>query len=208
MPTKKSRLGLLIAAGIVVVVAGGGIAFVVMKSQHASTPATQASGTEPVASGSDKTVERGSGIQVAAASGSQVAAVATGSGSAQTQAGSAKVEPSPAPSPEPPAKTTAKLVFETTPNGAEILINGIVVEDGDKPVLTPEPIQVTISSKPIKITLRKAGYDDYEIKNVATAEDLTKTGIKLKPKRTSTGRGSAGRGSSRPTNDTGLMTPD
>jgi len=210
IPTRKSKLPLLIAAGLVVVGAAASIAYVVTKkSQHNEVVTTDGSGSaagvaSSVTPGSDKTVEHGSGSQVAA-----------GSGSAEVGSGSAKVETPP----PPPVKTHAKITIEA-PSDAEIYINGILIEVDGKPVKTPTSFDVPISAKPVKLTLRRDGYEDIEEKAFSISDDVKKGFPAFKKKRTSsvTGRGSAGKGSAgkgsgqtgkgSSSNDTGLMRPD
>ncbi|MBA3503710.1 MAG: hypothetical protein H0T65_25325, partial [Deltaproteobacteria bacterium] len=154
-----------------------------------------ASGAAP-GSGSAMTVEHGSGSS---------AVVATGSGSAQTQegSGSAKVEP-----PPPPPKTTAKLTFKTKPMGAEILVNGKVLPD----VITPMAFEFRISNDPLKITLRKDGYEDIVLDKFVVSDDVTQQLPEFKKKRTSSGTGKgSGKGSAKGSAkgpDDNLMRPD
>ena len=194
----KSRAPLFIAAGIVIAGAIIGVAVVVSKSGGKDTPVVadgtgSAAGTTP---GSDKTVERGSAEPV-----SIDAAVAA---------------PTPDAAPtvvDPPAKTHAKVTLETQPPGAEIYVNGILVEGPDgKPILTPTPFELPLSKTPVKITLRKRGYEDIEERGFPISDDIKKTFPKFARKSSSVGKGSGktpGKGSQTGTsNDTGLMRPD
>jgi serine/threonine protein kinase len=210
LPPKKSKWP-LVAAAVVFVGAVAAITFVVTKkNKGSSNEVTEGSGSangvaSSVTPGSDKTVEHGSG---------SAAVVATGSGSAETQegSGSAKVEP-----PPPPPKTTAKLTFKTKPLGAEILVNGKALPD----VITPMAFEFRISDDPVKITLRKNGFEDIVLENFVVTDDVTQQLPDFKRKRSSgtssnsgkgsAGKGSAGKGSTKGSgtrNDTGLMTPD
>ena len=211
IPVRKSKLPLLIAAGLVVVGAAASIAYVITKQSQSKDNVVETNGSGSAAGiasgvtpGSDKTVEHGSG--------SQVAAVNNGSGSAETQvgSGSAKVET------PPPVKTHAKITIDSPPD-AEIYINGILVEADNKPIKTPASFDVQISAKPVKLTLRREGYEDIEDKAFSVSEDVRKGFPAFKKKRTSsgTGKGSAGKGSGKgsgqgsgTSNDTTLMKPD
>jgi serine/threonine-protein kinase len=208
---KKSKLPLMIAAGVVVVAASAAIAYVVTQkaktkdevvATHDSGSAQEASGTQP---GNDKTVEHGS----APDKGSD-------NGSAEVKPeGSAKVEP-----PPPPPKTTAKVTLETTPAGAEIYINGIPVVVDGKPVHTPTSFELPITTTPVRLTLRRDGYEDIEDKSFVVNEDFKKSFPEFKRKRSSSssnkdkgkGSSSGNKGSSSGTsgtsNDTGIMRPD
>ena len=217
--TRRSRLPLMIAAGLVVVGAAASVAYVVTKKSQGKTEAVTPEGREGrdgsdgsaagIASGvvpdkgSDKTVEHGS-------AGSQTV-VDTGSAKTQDGSGSAKIE-------TPPPKTHAKITIETNPSEAEIYINGILVEVDGKAVKTPATFDVPISVKPVKLTLRHDGFEDIEEKTFSISDDVKKTFPDFKKKRTSssgkTGKGSAGKGSATgkgsggTSNDTGLMKPD
>jgi hypothetical protein len=71
-----------------------------------------------------------------------------------------------------------------------------------------------ISDEPLKITLRKDGYDDIVLEKFVVADDVTQQLPEFKRKRSSgtnkgTGKGSAkGTGTSGTPNDTKLMKPD
>jgi serine/threonine protein kinase len=204
---KKSKWP-LIAAGIVFVGAVAAIAFVVTKKSRGTTTDevvengsgsanAVASGDTP---GSDKTVDHGSGSSAVAAIGSGSVTEQVGSGS-----GSAIIEP-----PPPPPKTTATVTFKTKPLGAEILVNGKALPD----VITPMPFEFRISDEPLKITLRRDGYEDIVLEKFIVNDDITQQLPEFKKKRSGktsgTGKGSAkgsGTGSGK-SNDTGLMRPD
>jgi hypothetical protein len=194
---RKSRLPLLIAAGIVVVGAAASIAYVVTKKSRGGGT------TEPIA-------DTGSGTGIASAA--VTPPPLTPDAAEKTIEVDARVE---AP---PPVKTHAKITIETNPSDAEIYINGILVEADGKPVKTPASFEVPISAKPVKLTLRREGFEDIEEKTFAISEDVKKTFPDFKKKKSSgTGKGSAkppgkgsgtGKGSSTSPNDTGLLKPE
>ncbi|HEX7699718.1 MAG TPA: PEGA domain-containing protein, partial [Kofleriaceae bacterium] len=121
------------------------------------------------------------------------AAVVTNTGSA----GSAAVV-------VPPRPTTAALTLTSTPDGAEIIING--VSTGKK---TPQTI--TLPRGKLTIAFRLKGYEDLFVKEVALDGDVSKEVALHKAHTGGTGHGSAhtgtGKGSAKAC-DTCLERPD
>ncbi len=201
VPQRKSKVGLMIAAGIVVVAASAGIAFVVAKgnkktdagSDDVASNHAVASGSDTTAPGSDKTVEHGS-----AAPTPDAAVVAT-SGSND---GSAKTPP--------PAKTRAKVTFNTNPPDADVYI------DGKRVGISGTAIELDIAEAPVKVTLKKDGFEDI-VKSVTISDDvkIDVDPFKQKKKSSGTHSGSAkqgsgskqGSGQKTGSNDTGLIDP-
>ena len=208
----SKKTALFAAAGVVIVAAIAAVTFVILKKDAPAatddTPEVASGSAAGTAAGTNEmTVDRGSGSQIAAV------------GSSTPPPPDAAPEP-----PPPPPKTHVKLTFETDPAGAEIFINGVQVETPDgKPVLTPAPFELPLSKKPVKITLRKKGYEEIEERNFSIADDVKKTFPDFKPRRTSsrgdrgdktgktgtgTGQQKTGTGNTGSTNDTTLMRPD
>jgi eukaryotic-like serine/threonine-protein kinase len=193
---KKNRMPLLIAAGVVVVGAAASIAYVVTKK-------SQGANTEQVA-GHSSGVASGTGAAVTPPPITPDAAEKTIEVDARVEA-------------PPPVKTHAKITIETNPSEAEIYINGILVEVDGKAVKTPASFEVPISAKPVKLTLRRDGFEDIEEKTFSIGDDVKKTFPDFKKKKSGTGKGSGktpgkgsgtGKGSSNTPNDTGLMKPE
>jgi eukaryotic-like serine/threonine-protein kinase len=106
-------------------------------------------------------------------------------------------------------KKVATITILTEPKGAQIFVNGVDME-----TLTPNPVELPHSTKPVKITLRLDGYKDHVFEkvvpdgNVNLEKTLTKKRVTVVPipgKGSNTpGKGSnTGKGS----NDTGLIRP-
>jgi hypothetical protein len=64
------------------------------------------------------------------------------------------------------AKMGATIVITTDPPGAKILVNGVDVD-----TVTPNPIELPLSTKPVKITLKLDGYRDYVFEKVVPNQD-------------------------------------
>jgi hypothetical protein len=154
------------------------------------------------------TVEHGSaGSAVVTNSGSagSAAVVVTNTGSAGSaavvtntgSAGSAAVV-------VPPPPTTAALTLTSTPDGAEIFINGVSI--GKK---TPQTM--TLPRGKVSVAFRLKGYEDLFMKEVPLDGDLTKDAALHKAHTGGTGHGSAhtgtGKGSAKAC-DTCLERPD
>nr|MDQ3366794.1 hypothetical protein [Myxococcota bacterium] len=147
----------------------------------------------------------GSAGAIAAGSGSGaiIATFPVDTGSGAGSGSAAEVKP-----------TTAQITLKTKPPGAEIYVNGILVED----VVTPMPFELPISKKPVKLTLRYKDHADIDVKNFTVTEDVTteyppfkkKSGTGTTSSRGSGSRGAGNRGSATPGtgNDTGLMRPE
>ncbi|HEU0032652.1 MAG TPA: protein kinase [Kofleriaceae bacterium] len=216
----RSKLGLVIAALVVLAAAAVGIVLVLNSGGKKTEPVAgsddTASGSAAVASGSAsdpgsgsgsaKTVDRGSGSALAAGSGSDAAGSNAAGSNAAVGSGSAAVA-------EPKVST---ITLTTTPPGAKIYVNGQEIDE-----VTPQPFEVKLSKKPIKITLRLDKYEDIVLDAVPDKNvTVEKT---FKPKKrvtTTTGKGSnatTGKGSASPNtgkgsgsgkgNDTGLERP-
>jgi len=124
------------------------------------------------------------------------AAVVTNTGSAGSAAGSAAVVV--------PPPMTATLTLTSTPDGAEIFING--VSTGKK-----TPSTMTLPRGKISIAFRLKGYEDLFMREVAVDGDLSKEVALHKAHTNGTGHGSAhtgtGKGSAKAC-DTCLERPD
>ncbi|MBA3820058.1 MAG: sulfite exporter TauE/SafE family protein, partial [Deltaproteobacteria bacterium] len=183
-----------------------GVVFVVNKGGKPAASARPGSGSETVGgvlagsgSGSQPDLNPGS----AGSAGSQGATtVAAGSGAGSGSAAEIK-------------KTTAQITLTTKPAGAQIYINGILVED----VVTPMPFELPISKRPVKLTLRYKDHVDIDVKSFVVTDDVTTAYPPFQKKKSGTGttttnrgsgsRGSGNRGSATGTgNDTGLMRPE
>ena len=217
----RSKTGFVIAALLVLVAAGAGVAIVVtgQKVEHGGDPGSAIAGGGGSAI---KTVEPGSADPGSAAPGSAApGSAATGSadagsaatGSAATgsadagsaaQAGSGSAVPqvgSAGGSAAVPAIST--ITLSSTPAGAAIWIDG--KDTGKK---TPSPIEVDKAQGAVTITFKLALHEDFVLRKLSVGRDVTRA-VKLKRRASITvnpGRGS-GSGSGR-VNDTTLERPE
>ena len=208
VPRKKTGF---VIAGVLVVVAAGIAVAIVLGGKKDLAPAAGSNG-EVVTPGSGSsvamTVEHGSAGSAAVVvtntgSAGSAAVVVTNTGSA-ANTGSAGSAGSAAVVVVPPKPTTAALTLTSTPDGAEIFING--ASTGKK---TPQTMTLPLGK--VTIALRLKGYDDLFMKEVTLAGDLTKDAPLHKAHTGGTGHGSAhtgtGKGSAKAC-DTCLERPD
>jgi hypothetical protein len=225
----RSKTGFVIAGVLVVGAAIAGVAVVLggsKKTENAgggSGSDVAVTGSADTGSGSAMTVAHGSAAVVTntgtgsasvtttgSAAGSAVvtntgsgagsAAVTTNTGSASgSGAGSSVVTPAP----------LASLALTSTPDGADIYING--APTGKK---TPATLQLPRAAK-VTIGLRLKGYDDLFIKEVALDSDQITKDAALKKSHSSSGTTGTGKGSAHGTGkgsakacDTCLERPD
>ena len=213
-PRKKT--GFVIAGVLVVGAAIAGVAVVLGggKKESAGTGSGSAEVAIPTTgsgSGVAMTVEHGSaGSAVVTNTGSATVVTNTGSAAVTNtgSAGSAAVVTNTGSAGSAavvvPPPTTAALTLTSTPDGAEIFINGASI--GKK---TPQTL--TLPRGKVTIAFRLKGYEDLFMKEVALDGDLTKDAALHKAHTGGTGHGSAhtgtGKGSAKAC-DTCLERPD
>jgi hypothetical protein len=216
----RSKAPIIVAALVVVVAAVIAIVFAVRKKTAeepvANPPATVDAAIEKKVTpdAPDKVVKTGSNdgsaTKVDEGSGKTPG---TGSDAKTGSAGSAVTAPK-----------VSKITLVSTPPGAKIYINGVELEQ-----VTPQPFEVPLSDKPIKIVLKLDGYKDIVFEKMVPNQNINEErAFQKKPKYTpdrppgkgsgsstppgpgsaktppNTGSGSGKRGS----NDTGLIKPE
>jgi hypothetical protein len=67
----------------------------------------------------------------------------------------------------PPKPTIATITLTTTPAGAKILVNGVPID-----AVTPQPFDLPISSKPVKIVLQLDGYKDIVLDKLVPNQNI------------------------------------
>jgi eukaryotic-like serine/threonine-protein kinase len=214
----KRKTGLFIAAGVVVVVTVVALVLATRDGKKAATGGGDSGDSGAVASGNEPPtvtpdappIKKKDPDPVKDPGGAAIQEPGSGSGP-----GSATVEP--------PKTTTATVTITTTPPGAKILVNGVELDQR-----TPEPFELPISTKEVKVTLKLDGYKDIVLEKLVPNQNINeerafkKKSVAVIPPvgvgkgsatvgtgkgSGSAGKGSAGTGKGSGRNDTGLIKP-